>query len=362
MQAESGTSQLGAAALRLDFVDALRAIAAIAVLVQHAFERSPYAILREITDYSPGVFGVALFFVVSGFVMPFSVRRGLSLVPFFIRRVMRIYPALLLALFLMWLGAWCGLDALHKVLQATPRIWLANLLLVQDFVGVPPILGVTWTLILEFAWYAVFATLWLWRADRGIALASMLTPVAFMGLTVGSYLVGVRLPLGRIGMIYAALLGARASLAYSGKVPMRRFAFDAVLFLSVMAIGNWVAFGHFHHPKISLMQALLPWLTAPMLFWGVMVMSYHSRGGWWISRIAPIGAVSYSIYLLHPFSITLAEALVREPYVLVTATALTMGLSLIVFRLVEQPGIALGQKLAARFLRSADMAPAKVVA
>src|SRR5262245_66328571 len=78
---------------RLLFLDALRGIAAMAVFISHAAERvSP--ILRDIvhTRFDLGHFGVTLFFLCSGFIIPFSLERQNSLPRFWIIRAFRLYP------------------------------------------------------------------------------------------------------------------------------------------------------------------------------------------------------------------------------------------------------------------------------
>jgi hypothetical protein len=56
---------------RLLFLDGLRAIAAVSVLIQHMFERT---VLNEgFKIVLPGLFGVVLFFFISGFIIPYSV-------------------------------------------------------------------------------------------------------------------------------------------------------------------------------------------------------------------------------------------------------------------------------------------------
>lgn len=74
-------------------IDGLRAIAILAVIVFHAFPKK-----------MPGGFvGVDIFFVISGFLISTIIfsgleRRSFSLIEFYIRRVIRIFPALILVL------------------------------------------------------------------------------------------------------------------------------------------------------------------------------------------------------------------------------------------------------------------------
>src|SRR5690348_14733557 len=121
---------------RIEFLDSLRFFAAGAVLFQHVVDgRNPR--LDEIVDLtSPGVFGVVLFFFISGFVMPMTSERGFSLPKFAIKRFLRIYPLLLVAFPLIAiLSAFSRGALIPEAYTASAKVWLANLLLVQDYVG-----------------------------------------------------------------------------------------------------------------------------------------------------------------------------------------------------------------------------------
>src|SRR4051794_26399249 len=61
----------------------------------------PAAELARTAHFNAGLLGVALFFLVSGFVIPFSLDRG-SLSRFVIRRIFRLYPVYWLSLALLW--------------------------------------------------------------------------------------------------------------------------------------------------------------------------------------------------------------------------------------------------------------------
>lgn len=82
-------------------VDGLRAIAVMSVLLYHAFP----------TIFRSGYIGVDIFFVISGFLITTIIRKevisgNFSLLPFYQKRIRRIYPALIITLigilFLSW--------------------------------------------------------------------------------------------------------------------------------------------------------------------------------------------------------------------------------------------------------------------
>lgn len=338
-----------ATAQRVAFLDTLRFIAASAVLFQHVAEKTGSFGEWAVGLLSPGVFGVVLFFVVSGFVIPMAAGRRFDLKTFAIRRVFRIFPLVLGAFALLaLLGYGTDLSGFAEVRSATMRDWIANLLLVQDYLGATPLLGVTWTLSIEFAWYALFAVALVSlgrRFDDKLVIAAPLVELALVGV---SLLIGHRLPLARTGMIYAAILGCRAFRAYDGQLTSRRVCIDTAVFIVTMAISNIVSFGYYRHPHITMNQALFPWLIAPLLFMAVACVPAIRRSPIVTNRVTGwLGSVSFSTYLLHPFSMGLASSLVPPHFFAVTCVLLTLALSVLGYRLIELPGQALGKRIVA---------------
>lgn len=336
---------------RIVFLDTLRFIAAAAVVCQHVVEKAvPLggaivgAIGVIVGALSPGVFGVVLFFMISGFVIPMAAKRGLDLRTFAVRRVFRIYPLVLVTFALLAVTASSGLfPSLTVVREASLRDWLANLLLVQDYVGATTLVGVTWTLSLEVAWYAIFALSLILIGPRFDDWLAVIAPALLLSLILLSLATGHRLPLARLGMIYAAILGARIYRHHVGSVSLRRVLVDLGLFLMVMAFSNIVAFGYYTHPNLALHQALYPWLIAPCLFAAVALVPRVRQARLVNSEpIAWLGAISFSIYLLHPLAMTIAQDYVPTDAVMSVSVGLTLVLSVLGYYLVEVPGQRLG--------------------
>lgn len=337
---------------RLAYLDGLRLVAAAAVLAQHLFERFHEPWARALIEPAPGVFGVVLFFMVSGFVIPHSVRQPIDIRSFFIRRLFRIYPLYLatLALVLLW-GVLGIAPYFSRALHAGAAQWIANLLLVQDFVRVPAFYSVTWTLAIEFIWYGLFIALLKAAASRAGAIAGVTAPLAMIALTLLSLAVDQRIPLGRPGLIYAAVLGYQAYRRQHGEISRRAWGINVLAFLIVTNISNIVAFGIFHHPNITMLQAMGPWTAALILFTAVLEWP-ALRTGLANSLLTRLGAASYSIYMMHSMAIGVAVHLRSAILVIPAAILLTWAMSLATYRYVERPGIALGRRLARRGVRA----------
>jgi peptidoglycan/LPS O-acetylase OafA/YrhL len=90
---------------RMDFLDSLRGLAILSVILQHVFE-SLYSEFRYLSYqyFNIGRFGVTLFFLISGFIIPYSLERGGSIRNFWIGRFFRLYPVYWISLLLSFLA------------------------------------------------------------------------------------------------------------------------------------------------------------------------------------------------------------------------------------------------------------------
>lgn len=332
---------------RMVFVDSLRFVAAALVLVQHLADRMAAPAWRSVAALSPGVSGVVLFFLISGFVIPFSVQRGFDPGRFVVRRLLRIYPLYLAALALLVAGGGLGLLPEWAWLgTARPQVWLANLLLVQDYVSLRPILGVSWTLIIELVWYGLFAAALLVFKDRAAVALSVLLPAGILGIAAASLVLGLRFPVARIGMVYAAALGFQAFRYHCGVTTLRVLLGYLFMFLLVMAVAICISFGVFQHARMSLWQVLLPWMMVPVLFTALVVWREGQSLGVLSNGLLPaLGAASYSLYLLHPIAISFVFSRAAPQVAVLLAVPATIGLALAGYNWVERPGIALARRL-----------------
>ena len=144
---------------RFALLDGLRLAAALAVLAFHYTARETDAWATPISRQAPGVFdvskygvfGVDLFFVISGFVILMTAwQRPIN--DFVASRVSRLYPAY-----------WVCVVVTALVLFLDGARWfrasdvLINLTMLQEAFGVQHIDGVYWTLWVEMRFYALMA-------------------------------------------------------------------------------------------------------------------------------------------------------------------------------------------------------------
>lgn len=334
------------------YVDSLRLIAAMLVLLQHLFELREGAVRTYLIPLAPGVAGVAIFFFISGYVIPMAVRDGFDARSFMIRRVFRIYPLYLVALALIALAGTSGLlPKLGFVAEAPLRVWLANILLITDYVHVRSFLDVSWTLAVELVWYALFAAVILLFGRRAADRLDVIMPAALVGLALVSLVADTRVPLGRPLMIYAAVLGFQCFRHGAEEIDTPRLARSICVFVAVALFCNYVAFGVFAHHNLTLAQSIGPWIAATALFliW-VLYRRLREARVLNVGVLPLLGAMSYSIYLLHPLGTALADRYVPDALQIPVAIALTFALSWVGYRFVERPGITLGRKAVQRLV------------
>jgi peptidoglycan/LPS O-acetylase OafA/YrhL len=209
----------GRSGARLAWLDALRGFAALCVVFDHA----TYHVLEPARNwvyqwFDPGQYGVFVFFLVSGYIIPASLERKGSVKGFWISRVFRLYPLYLIALVASVVGSANGWGSIHGA-QHHPLTTAASwLLMMPNVLSGPNVPNVTWTLAYEMVFYLVVAALFSWRAHKpsgGYAL----------GLAGGAVALGGILPMWSL---YRAA-GGRANAFGGGHVWLLDAAADALI-------------------------------------------------------------------------------------------------------------------------------------
>jgi peptidoglycan/LPS O-acetylase OafA/YrhL len=311
---------------------------------------------------SLGRYGVAIFFLISGFVVPFSIRGERPLAHFAISRLFRLYPALWFALAVLAATAWVSGE---PPARATV---LANMTMAPTILGQPWLSPIYWTLFVELVFYLLVALLFSAGALRrvGVLLAVALGLIAATVLPVTLRIHGLaNLPVQYLGLHLAWLFVGL--LLRLGMVERRRGAMEAVLLL-VLAQGGavlLVADYSLARADLFVIDGRIPVMSAYALavatFW-IAVRARRPRS----MLLARIGLISYAMYLLHgsvnvaiyrlmPLTGSMPDALTMA-----ICTLSTLVVSWMVYMRIERPMIRLGRRLSQG---SADRIPrADVVA
>lgn len=148
------------------WLDSLRGLAALAVVVFHLDLVASITGSRWFAEHiSLGIAGVMTFFLISGYIIPASLERRGDLAEFWIGRVFRIYPLIIVVVAIM---TFVG----HTELKGpTGQGWelLGNLTLWHEFLGVHSAIGVLWTLAYEMLFYALTGALFVLKANQASA-------------------------------------------------------------------------------------------------------------------------------------------------------------------------------------------------
>ncbi len=390
---------------RLEFLDAIRGLAAVAVLLGHLLEPlSRRYTIWEHTTFRPGEFGVVLFFLTSGFIIPASLERHSSVGRFWTGRVLRLYP--------LYLSCIAGAFVLHHTghFGLAPdwdgaRSWLLNATMVQNFVAGPQALGNAWTLAYEMVFYLAMTLLFLGRRHQqsvtlavGLLLAAvavgtfipnrLLVPFTLRHwIIVGALAAGLALAMlakvrptlrsrvlavllsgvvvagvaNRPEDLYLSLMffgtmfvGTVVYRALHGQVPVRTAVAVYVAALALMAVAFWTNLTPYADPSTG---AQINWHAETLTFWaayGVFGLGLALRHRHFPRVVTYVGKISYSLYLVHPLVLySVPWASTKELTYLRWIVGSTL-LAIATYHLIEQPFQKWGRTLSRRVAVHAD--------
>lgn len=348
--------------MRIDKLDALRGVAALVVVAQHAMEQvirygGAGATLQGVLDVlfrtgmNFGRFGVAMFFLISGFVIPFSFRSARPLTGFAVSRFFRLYPAY-----------WVSLAFALVIIAITARPMpsgvdiAANITMFQKFVGQEDIVGAYWTLAIELIFYFCCAGLF---AVKGLGNSRILLPVTAVLLVLSlaggasSMLLGRHLPSGIPLHLSLMFLGAMMRLGWLDGDLLAKKAIKPLIALLIIAIPiiQWTSYPEsaVSNEYIQPFAFTIGYYIALAMFTFTMTRNISFRGIWvWL------GTISYAVYVLHGSFLNLCTTFITPDTpgkAIVFALALfgsTLVMSTIVFYRVEKPCVRIGHRVMAR--------------
>jgi peptidoglycan/LPS O-acetylase OafA/YrhL len=334
--------------------DVLRLAAATLVLVSHAFyvtgHRDPVSPLTD--EAGLGGVGVLIFFAISGLLVARSWLNEPRVLPFAIKRALRILPGLvvLLVFTAYVLGPlMTAVDRVDYLTSAPPAKYVVGHTLMLGDSAVPGRLteappgelpgvfdenpnshanGSLWTLPVEVTAYTLLLLAGLlalcWRPGKSrIVLAAVLVPVTVLAVWAGG---------GWSYSLFAAFAGGGLLYVLRARLPL-----SAPLFAAAVAL--WVA--SYQLPLAP--QLLLVGLTVP---YAVAFLGF--RG---IDRLRPMtwpGDVSYGLYLYHwPVSQAVVSVTATRSAVVCTvlSAVVTYILAFASWRVVERPALRLKGRL-----------------
>lgn len=345
---------------RLDSVQMLRGIAALAVVFVHLPQ-----------ELFPGLWGVDLFFVISGFIICYVTERDAK--DFLLKRAIRVIPLY-----------WAGTLAVYGVALAAPKLLGAT----SDDVGellkslffVPfikkkagpsglyrPVLFLGWTLNMEIYFYLLFAlSARLSHRYRALICSLLISVVILIGHLVEHDSEVLRFYSKAVSLSFVYGMAAYALIRWASQSA-------AVLPTSLQARAKWIAVAVL---MIAAMVVLSPFITgtgelqddyrgfvlgipAAVCFIALVVGLDNVR----LPMIAVIiGDASYSLYLFHPYVIRIARKAFPGPFAssvteaiwLIVTVATCCGCAIVCYQFFEKP---LTELLRRRFVSSQSNKP-----
>jgi peptidoglycan/LPS O-acetylase OafA/YrhL len=331
----SGQAVLAPSGPRLAGVDALRGVAAIAVVLFHYTTRFSELYgqgQRASLSFPQGHLGVQLFFIISGFVIFMTLERTRQPMDFVVSRFSRLFPSYWFAIALTFtvVSAFGLPDK-----EVTGPQALANVFMLHSFFRVPNVDSVYWTLEVEMLFYIGMFLLFVTRRLHRVHVALWLVltlrvvyDVAHVHFNIdfswmlGRVLIIKHIPWFALGIcVYQALTRSGGGLSRPAWVTVA-LALGSLLWVdgvfvfalaTVLALLVWAAAG-----------GRLPFLGHPVLvFFGAI--SYplyltHENIGWVLQRELQTRGVSFDVSVL-------------------CALAMAVSLAAVITFLVERPAM-----------------------
>jgi len=343
---------------RLAWLDLLRGIAALFVVFDHL----SYYVLQHVRAemyhwFDPGNYGVFVFFIISGYIVPASLERKGSVRTFWVSRLFRLYPLYLLAVGIAVALYFMHFGSLRGEGSDPEASLFSQLLMMSNVLGGQNLPNVVWSLSYEMVFYLLITALFIARVHKRsswYALGFAVAAVAIGGLLPQAYFTHNLATPRLIALVadLAVLAGLAFAVVLRGMSRLLGAAMAAVVAVTLLAFnGGWI----WPWEALSILalmftgtmfyraeQGQYPWPRAIAIGVGVFAMTitaglWHSHAWgmnahaellWerrWVSAFALagltfgaglafrhvrwpraltwLGLISYSIYLLHPLLI-----------------------------------------------------------
>jgi peptidoglycan/LPS O-acetylase OafA/YrhL len=396
---------------RLAWLDVLRGLAALAVVFNHFGYFLPPAVKNPVYQWiNPGDYGVFVFFLISGYIVPASLERKGSVRTFWVSRLFRLYPLYLLAvaiavtLYMVHVGGLRGEGADPETSVLSQMLMMSNVLAGENLPNV------VWSLSYEMIFYLLLTALFMARVHRPsnrYALAFGAVAVALGGVLPQAYftnnlwsprvialiadlvvLTGLAVAVGlrgmprMVGASLAAMVGLTLmafngtwlfpwealsilALMFTGTMLYRaeqgQYSWRRAIAIAVAVLGFAITAGVWHHNPGN-MSAHDNFIWERTWFMSVFVagvtfgIGLALRRVTWPRILTWLGLISYSLYLLHPALIEVCRHLTwtahHSFWVQVLLDALFLVILIAVcsatYLLVERPMQGVGRKLAKR--------------
>ena len=393
---------------RLAWLDVLRGLAALAVVFDHV----SYYVLQHVRHivyqwFDPGNYGVFVFFIISGYIVPASLERKGSVRTFWVSRLFRLYPLYLLAVGIAVALYFARFGSIRGEDSDPATSILSQLLMMSNVLQGKNLPNVVWSLSYEMVFYLLLTALFIARVHKrsswyalGFAAAAVaiggVLPQAFFtnnvatprlialvadlavlaGLAFAVVLRGMSRLLGAAlaAVVAIALLafnggwiwpwealsilalmftGTMFYRAEQGQYPWRRaIAIGVTVFGLAIVAGLWHsrAWGMSAHAELLWSRRWISAFALAGLTFAAGLTFRHLR---WPRALTWMGLISYSLYLLHPLVIEVyhhfypsrQHSFAVQVPIAAGLVAIMIVVSSVTYLAVERPAQGLGRRV-----------------
>jgi peptidoglycan/LPS O-acetylase OafA/YrhL len=347
-QEPDGTARIKINRRRWEFLDAIRGLAAILVVIQHGMERWSDPYYRFSHKYlGLGEAAVAAFFLVSGFVIPISLERYGSLKKFWAGRAFRLLP-------MYWTTLIAALLLNHFGLFALPaqsgvhwyRFLFANSIMMQDPLHQPAALGTFWTLTYETFFYCLCSLIFLLGVLKNTRILALAATLGYLLLTVAvAIALHASLSADKLSLVVTAFVGALIYRHSAGRATKAHLIQAIAIMAVALPVAQWIRLVRYPRPGDgnlnSFTSATVAWLAGYVLF----LSFYAMRSREFPAVLLWLGRISYSVYLVHGILVGLIPQSVPVWIAMPVLLASTLLVSTLTYRFVEKPALSLQHRM-----------------
>jgi peptidoglycan/LPS O-acetylase OafA/YrhL len=348
-------------------LDGLRGVAVLIVVVTHFALWIP-SIKRF---FEPGLLGVDIFFVLSGFLITsillkeFQARKKIDLKKFYIRRCLRLTPAYWLILAITFIFTYQIFPPATAVRLHANNAFAGCLLYISNWqrafgVNLDP-LGHTWSLAIEEQFYLMWCPLLCWMLSRLRQRALIVLATLLLNLILIMVLES-RIQWGTFGKDYlynatdcrfnALLFGALTSMIFVWQLSSEKIlASRAFNLVALAALGLSVLLASNFEESNQSTYRVLPWFAAAcsiLILWLVTRSTSPFHSLLRFPALVWIGKVSYGLYLWHNVVLAFVRQfqwpLWMQFFFYITLSLITTACS---YYFLERPFLKLKERFAA---------------
>lgn len=353
---------------RIIAIDALRGLAALAVMTVHALG-SAKNIYPEYINYiiKNGGLGVQLFFVISGFSMFLTLSKSMSIESkdifnFYIRRIFRIMP---LFLFVLLFSFIFKNYPLYTASGPVIENFLAHFFIIDSFNPYwmsNGIIGVEWTISIEMLFYLFVPVFFKYIKNKKNAIIATVLATLISSIYVKNML--TLNPIGNIdlwkyflykNLIFQLPVFMSGFILYYLIFPQKEIISEKInkliipIVLIILIAPNLILFNKYS--IIGIIFVLLCYLVYKYPL-KIIVNKYTCH----------LGKISFGIYLLHLYAMQLALKIISmfnienntllfyNTYFIVSIIIVII-ISSLAYKLIEEPSIYLGKKIIKRYAK-----------